>query len=257
MNGQEILIKFDQLLAITRESFEAFAATTEAAARADRPMPIAIDEDNLDPEKMPLDLAVFAAAPVAIVPRHGQFHALQESGHRFLLAADGMYLEVRRPWLHFIHRLAEQTAVAMPYGRIEPRTDLAFGRLGEALPLFKEFARKAADAWPNETGDMLVWDSTDRKLTSGNVTVLDSTPSALRYESRVLLDHESIAFDLHSHGSLPAFFSSTDNEDDAGSVKISGVLGEVDGATPSAMFRLCVLGLYIPIPVPAAKIFEA
>ena len=257
MNGQDITIKFDQLLDIARESFQAFLTTTEAAARAKRPMPIAVDEDNIDADKLPLDLAVFAAAPVAIVPRHSEFHALQANGHRFLLAADGMYLEVRRPWLHFIHRLAEQSAVAMPYGVIEPRTDLAFGRLGAALPLFKEFAKKAADAWPNETGDLLVWDSAKNELTSGNATVLDATPSALRYESRQLLDHESIAFDLHSHGSLPAFFSGTDNQDDAGSVKISGVIGEIDGAAPSALFRLCVLGLYIPIAVPAAKIFEA
>lgn len=256
MNGQDINIKFDQLLDITRQSFQAFLTTTEAAMQTGRPLPIAVDEDNIDADKMPLDLAVFAAAPVAIVPRHSEFHALQENGHRFLLAADGMYLEVRRPWLHFIHRLAEQTAVAMPYGRIEAKTELAFGRIGAALPLLQEFAKKAADAWPNETGDMLVWDGAEGKLVSDNVTVLDATPGSLRYESRALGDHESIAFDLHSHGSLSAFFSGTDNQDDAGSVKISGVLGEVDGATPSALFRLCVLGLYIPIPVPAAKIFE-
>ena len=54
---------------------------------------------------------------------------------------------------------------------------------------------------------------------------------------------------------LPAFFSETDNIDDAGAVKISGVIGDLDKAEPTALFRLCVLGLYIAIPVPADRVF--
>lgn len=255
MNGQDIMIKFEELLSITRDSFAAFAKHTEAALMASRPMPIAVDEENLDDEKIKMDLALFAAAPVATVPVHSEFFPLQHSGHRFLLAADGLYVEVRRPWLHFIHKVADQPAIAAPYGRIEPRTELIFGRLGAALPLFRSFAESARREAPNEWADMLVWNAQEKQLTDLNVTIHDSTPASLRYESRPLLEHESIAFDLHSHGSLPAFFSDTDNRDDAGSVKISGVFGNLDTEKPTAVFRLCVLGLYIPVNVPAEKIF--
>lgn len=46
-----------------------------------------------------------------------------------------------------------------------------------------------------------------------------------------------------------------DNADDACSVKISGVFGNLDQSIPTVAFRLCVLGLYLPIHVPAEKIF--
>jgi PRTRC genetic system protein A len=257
MNGQEITMKFDQLLELQRAAFEQFVAATDAALRTQRPMPIALDEENIDPDKLQLDLAQFAAAPVAAVPRHSEFFPLQDSGHRFLLAADGLYLEVRRPWLHVIRRLAEQKAVAMPYGHIEPRTDLAFGRLGDALGLFRTFAEHARSQAPNETACALAWDAELKELLYVSVTVQDSTPSSLRYELPALrVDGPlSYAFDLHSHGQLPAFFSDTDNRDDAGSVKIAGVFGNLDQPVPTVAFRLCVLGLYIPINVPAEKIF--
>jgi PRTRC genetic system protein A len=255
MNGQDILIKFDELLTITRESFEQFARTTEAALREQRPLPLAVDEDNLDAEKMQLDLAQFASAPVAAVPRHSEFCALPRNGHRFLVAADGLYLEVRRPWLHFIHRLAEQSAVAMPYGTIEPRTELAFGRLGAALELFRAFADRARREAPNEWACAIGWDAERAQLVNLDVSILDNSPSSLRYEMPPLPESVSLVVDLHSHGHLPAFFSGTDNRDDAGSVKIAGVFGDLDKPNPTAAFRLCVLGLYIPIAVPSDKIF--
>lgn len=257
MNGQEITMKFEELLDMTRQSFAAFAATTEAVLREQRPMPIAVDEENIDAEKMQLDLAHFAAAPVAAVPRHSEFFPLQDNGHRFLMAADGLYLEVRRPWLYFIHRLAEQKAVTMPYGDIEPRTDLAFGRLGAAIDLFRKFAERARTEAPNETACALGWDDELKELIYVGVTVLDSSPASLRYEPPALTADGplSLAFDLHSHGLGPAFFSPTDDADDAGTVKIAGVFGNLDKPVPSVAFRLCVLGLVIPIPVPADKIF--
>jgi PRTRC genetic system protein A len=85
--------------------------------------------------------------------------------------------------------------------------------------------------------------------------VLDKSTGSVRYELRELDDHESVAIDMHSHGHIPAFFSDTDDRDDAGSVKISGVVGNLDSDTPTAAFRLCVLGLYLPINVPADRIF--
>jgi len=38
-------------------------------------------------------------------------------------------------------------------------------------------------------------------------------------------------------------------------VKISAVFGNLDTDKPTVAFRMCVLGLYIPIPVPAEKVF--
>jgi PRTRC genetic system protein A len=143
----------------------------------------------------------------------------------------------------------------MPYGRVGQCTELAFGRISDVLGVIQDFIANARHAAPSETADMLVWDSRRKALTDDNVTVLDKSTGSVRYELRELDDHESVAIDMHSHGHIPAFFSDTDDRDDAGSVKISGVVGNLDSDTPTAAFRLCVLGLYLPINVPADRIF--
>lgn len=255
MNGQDFLMRAQGFTGLILDAAEALAVATEERLHAARPQIMAIDDDNasISDDTYQHDLALLRAAPVAVIPKHGEFHPLMKNGHRFLLAADGLHLEVRRPWLYFVHPLAQQGAVAMPYGRTEPRIDLAFGRLSNAMALIRKFAAAARREAPNEWADMLVWNGNE--LTDLNVSILEHSPGAVRYQCRDLEDHENIAIDLHSHGHLPAFFSGTDDTDDAGSVKIAGVIGDLDKPEPTAAFRLCVLGLYLPIAVPAVRIF--
>jgi hypothetical protein len=66
MNGQEITMKFDELLDITKQSFATFLAHTEQAIREERPLLLAVDEEAIDPDKLALDVALVRAAPVAV-----------------------------------------------------------------------------------------------------------------------------------------------------------------------------------------------
>jgi len=256
MDKKEITGKFDELLDITRGSFATFLETAEAVLREKRPLPLAVDEVAAPAEQLQMDIALLAAAPVAAVPRYAPFHPLQESGHRFLLAADGLYLEVRRPWLHYIHQLAKHTAVAIPFGEIAKKCELDFGSIGSALPQMKEFAAKAKADAPLEAAASLLWNHAEKSWRMEYPKIIgEATPGSIQFEQVVPGEDESLAIDLHSHGHLGAFFSETDNADDRGSVKIAGVLGDLDKAQPTVAFRMCVLGLYIEIPVPASKIF--
>lgn len=56
-------------------------------------------------------------------------------------------------------------------------------------------------------------------------------------------DH--VVLDLHSHGTMRAFFSSKDNEDEKG-MKLYGVVGNL-GDTPVLKLRLGVYGYYLPL----------
>lgn len=256
MNSNDIMDKFDDLLAITRNSYDAFVKTTEALLKSQRPLPLAVDEDAAPAEALQMDQALLAAAPIAAVPRHAPFHPLQDAGHRFLLAEDGLYLEVRRPWIHFIQRLAEHRAVAIPYGPLKNKCELGFGTIGSALPQLKDFAAGAKVVAPVEAAAALLWNHQERTWRiEYPETVGEATASRISYRTVEPGPDESLAIDVHSHGHLDAFFSETDNEDDRGSVKISAVFGNMDQPRPTVAFRLCVLGLYIPIPVPAEKIF--
>ncbi|MEM4988804.1 PRTRC system protein A [Collimonas sp. H4R21] len=256
MNGQQFLINMQNHFDAIATNVSSLEDAIEQRAYSRRPQILAIDSNTPDDDDMFLgDTSLLSLAPVAVVPKYSAFSPLANNGHRFLLAADGMYLEVRRPWLYVVHRLVEQTAVTMPFGEIEPCTQLAFGRISHIVPQIQQFAASAIRELPNEHADMLVWNQTDKTLSDLNVAISHATPGSLTYEARALMDHESLAVDIHSHGAAPAFFSDTDNQDDAGSVKLSAVIGDLDKVQPSIAVRLCLLGLYLPIPVPADKVF--
>lgn len=256
MNGQDFLIKMDQLLDMTKDAFAQFAATTEAALRAERPHILAIDEDAADADALQLDTALLRAVPTVVAPIHCQFQPLQENGHRLVLAGDGVYLEARRPWLHFIHRIAAFPNVRVPYGQLQPKVELLFGPLGGAIPQLQEFARHARAEAPIESAGSILWNSTTNTWRIAYPeTIGEASAAHIQFKQVDVGDNEHLVIDLHSHGHGHAFFSSTDDDDDAGSVKIAGVYGNLDQDKPTVTFRLCVLGLTIPLSVPAAKIF--
>jgi PRTRC genetic system protein A len=59
-------------------------------------------------------------------------------------------------------------------------------------------------------------------------------------------DGEHIVVDVHSHGLHTAFFSAEDDADDAGAMKVSLVLGNLDQERPTSKMRLCMAGLVRP-----------
>ncbi|AWV04038.1 PRTRC system protein A [Burkholderia sp. JP2-270] len=212
-----------------------------------------------DDENIALDNALFDSAPVAAVPRHAEFAPLLDVGHRFLLTAEGLFVEIRRPWLHLIQQVApiEGACPRPPYGSIDAKIEFAFGRISAAEPHLRRFATDAAGAAPNEHAAWIVWNETSKELVYREVEVTSSTPTAITINRPPLADDESLAFDLHSHGTGPAGFSATDDADDAGEVKIAGVIGGVGTANPSVAFRLCALGKMITLRVPVQAFFPS
>ncbi|WP_246795656.1 PRTRC system protein A [Burkholderia perseverans] len=231
-----------------------FSTDIVAEVKAGQQRPIAADPTD---EALQLDNALFDSAPVAVVPRHAKFAALQDIGHRFLVAAEGLFIEIRRPWLHLIQPLAAiDGSTRPPYGSIEPKIEFAFGKLGAAEPHFRRFADEAGSASPNEHAAWIVWNDTEKKLEYKSVAIRSATPGSLEIDRPALAEHESLVIDLHSHGAGKAFFSSTDDRDDAGEVKISGVIGGLGtGAEKSVVFRLCALGRAIQLRVPVRAFF--
>lgn len=233
------------------------AFVTEAGQKLASAMrnPIAAKQDD---EKYPLDEALWKSAPTVTVPKYAEFEALQEVGHRFLATAEGLFIEVRREWLHFIQPIAplQENAPRPPYGTVAKKVELAFERLGNTFPFIRQFAEAARQALPNEHAAWIVWDAKAKALAYRDVAVKQAGPGAIAFERPILAEHESLAIDIHSHGAGPAFFSETDNRDDAGEVKIACVIGDLgDGKSPSVQFRICVLGMVIPVNVPATAVF--
>jgi PRTRC genetic system protein A len=64
----------------------------------------------------------------------------------------------------------------------------------------------------------------------------------------VLKDDECLVIDVHSHASLPAFFSSQDNRDDHAEVKLCAVFGLCNRAVTELRIRsVATQGLFYPL----------
>lgn len=192
-----------------------------------------------------LDTILQTACPTLMVPKFGELEPLTESGHRYLSASDGLWINVKRPWLSLVWPVAQQNEFAMPYGSLEKKIQLSFDKISKEYTDL--FLADATAALPNEFGAWLVWDEIEQTLKYRPLKSIEAGPDHLKVERIDLADHESLAVDLHSHAYDNAYFSTIDDEDDRGEVKISGVFGNLDLDRPTMIFRLCTGGRYIDI----------
>jgi PRTRC genetic system protein A len=198
------------------------------------------------------DAALHAACPTLAVPRFGQLPDMVP-GQRVLVAANGLFLQVRTTWLDCVVRIGD-VGVALPYGVSEPCIRCAFGRVPNRLLL--EFVRWARDALPDEVAGGLVYSATRGTLRMVRFEALSQSPDGIEYRIPVLQGDEVVAVDLHSHGRCAAYFSATDDADDNG-IKIAGVFGNLDLAEPTCQFRLVVGRARFDLPSPANLFADA
>ncbi|MDE8652154.1 PRTRC system protein A [Novosphingobium album (ex Liu et al. 2023)] len=201
----------------------------------------------------PTAAAILAAMPCYPVPPAGQSPAigvLREAGTGQGLAVghDGVMLILRRPWLALDFPIAPPLPAYVPYGSIGGAgADLRCGPIPrDHLARIIEHFRAAL---PNEAAAFVLWHEASRTFAVEFPAIEEATPSRLVYRSPVLLPGWHMVCDLHSHGTGPAFFSATDDADDAHATKIALVIGRLDRSEPPMIAaRLCAGGLYVPLP---------
>jgi len=196
----------------------------------------------------PRDLVLQQQCPTIMVPKFDPLAPLVENGHRFLVASDGLWIEIRRSWLHCVVPVClvcRQETYLLPYGNVSLYIDFAFGKINSDLMV--RFVADAKAALPNEFGAFLVYDERTNNLSYLPLESSSQGPTYLNTVRPLLGEHESLVVDLHSHGVGSAEFSFKDNEDDSGEVKISGVVGKLGTAVPQTKFRLCTGGGFYPL----------
>lgn len=190
----------------------------------------------------PIDLALQQSFPSVMVPGREALAPMEKPGERLLVAANGVFLEIDRPWIRIVRRIAEYcVATAIPYGKCEELTDLRCGPVPPAL--IAQFYRQTRAALPNECGSWIVWDADTGQFRRIPLVPIAHSPGHLLYERPGLRPGESLVVDCHSHGAGGAFFSHTDNDDDRHDVKFALVLGHCD-RQPSTALRLCAKGIF-------------
>ncbi|MFC4524728.1 PRTRC system protein A [Cupriavidus pinatubonensis] len=199
----------------------------------------------------PADVTLQQSFPTVMVPRFSRLEPMDRPGERLLIAANGVFFEIMRPWLRAIRYLGGfQHRTAIPYGDAMVETDLRCGRI--PAHLIGQFAAMARAAYPKETGAWVVWNTMTQAFRLVPVQILQHSAGHLKYERPVLTKDDVLVMDCHSHGRHPAFFSTTDDEDDRHDVKFSFVLGNCAASVPSMALRLCAKGIFEAIErVPA------
>lgn len=193
------------------------------------------------------DEYVARTTPVVVVPQAEPLAQLDGIGHRFLAAQDGMHVEFRRAWCHGIQQVAP-SALQLPFGLVKPSFKTTCGRPPQWL--YEQFIAMARRALPNEVAAWFVWDervSAEQAWSLVELSPISSSSNHIEFERVALEPGQHVVVDIHSHGRAKAFFSSTDDRNDAElrDVKISVVIGHLDRPVVSSVQRLCVLGAFI------------
>lgn len=203
-------------------------------------------DERIDPRDQALQLSCLIFA----VPKYGKLVEMNGNGQRLLVAGNGVFIEVRRAWMHCIKQVGSWTeGLTTPFGTMEPTLTLAFGKIPVAL--LEEFVQHARAVLPLETAGAIVFD----EATGSTELVMHKSAAATGARVDYVMERlgvgKHLVVDLHSHGRLSAFFSAQDNADDRGGVKIAGVFGDLHADTPSCAFRLCINGMFERLHVPA------
>jgi PRTRC genetic system protein A len=201
----------------------------------------------------PTAAAVLGAVPCYPVPPTGRSPAIDalraaRAGSGFALGCDGVMLILRRAWLELDVPVSGSIAGHLPYGGIgKPRAELRCGLI--PVRHLERIAEHFRAAMPNETAAFVVWSEETREFAVTFPVIDAATPSRLVYRTPSLGAGWHLVCDMHSHGSAPAFFSKTDDADDAHATKIALVVGNIghpDGSTMEG--RLCAGGMFLPMP---------
>lgn len=189
------------------------------------------------------DMALQRSFPTVMVPRREPVAPMLAAGERLLIGENGVFIEIDLPWLSVVRRIAAYTVpTAIPYGKVVESTVL---RCGPVPPgLVGQFADLARLAHPMETGAWIVWSTTRKQFRLAPVVVLSQSTGSLIYGRPQLGPDEVRIVDCHSHGGHPAYFSTTDNEDDRHDVKFALVVGNCGSNVPSMALRLCAKGIF-------------
>lgn len=196
----------------------------------------------------PRDEIILHRAPTIAEPKFSTRWPMPANSHRFVSAESGLWLEVHRPWLYLLVEIAP-AEIALPYGALAATDEYSFGR-EEMLQVIHQFVDDAREALPNEAAAWAVWDERDQRLHYQLLTPDHASPGGITFPRPVLDEHQTLAIDLHSHGDMKAFWSATDDNDDAGEVKLAVVIGEVNDNKPGIRIRLCAMGVFIDLESP-------
>jgi PRTRC genetic system protein A len=175
-------------------------------------------------------------------PRYEALDLLAEEGHRYVVGGDGLYIEVRRPWLHALVKFSN-SPLKLPYGQ-PPKLFSIRLRRQELIDGLRVFIRRARRVSPLEHAAWLSFSPAGSRINYVEPEILASGRGHIQYHRPDATPFCLPIIDCHSHGEFPAFFSDTDGVDDRmDDAKLSFVVGNLDKSDVSVALRFVGFGL--------------
>jgi len=190
-----------------------------------------------------MDEALLKAFPLLPASASGQQQPAADFGTRYLVGRYGVSREVTLPWIRACQLIAP-SALTLPYGVVPDAVEFRCGPIPGAV--VREFVADAKSAYPLEIAGVFLWNEAEDNWRYARREATTASGSHIEYEEVRAGDGEHIVVDVHSHGLHTAFFSAEDDADDAGAMKVSLVLGNLDQERPTSKMRLCMAGLVRP-----------
>jgi PRTRC genetic system protein A len=191
----------------------------------------------------PRDRAIFAATPTVTAPRFGVLAPVPVGQHRFVLAANGLFVQARTATLDLTLRVSD--TVRLPYGVMEEKVVMVAGRLPREL--FQAMRQKALAAHPREWAGVVLFDPAFGGYRLVEPEVESVSSGHIRYRTGAY-DDALLVCDVHSHGHHGAYFSGTDDASDQHGIYIASVLGRCGaGHTLESCSRIVIHGLFIDV----------
>lgn len=188
----------------------------------------------------PRDRALLAATPTLMAPRFGRLPPVEVGQHRFVVGANGLFVQARTKAMDVTLRIA--STPMLPYGALQENVSLAGGPL--PYRLYREMVERACRASPTEWAGVVVYDGREYRLIE---PVLDEASlGSITYRTSAY-DDEAVALDIHSHGRGDSFFSETDNQSDTG-IYLAAVLGRCHSPeSVTVKVRVVVRGIFYAV----------
>ncbi len=168
---------------------------------------------------------------------------------QYVVARNGLFIRGEDSRM----RAVVQVAACTLFGpaEIEPMAELKVDRVPGVW--LRSVLASARQRLPNEAMYEFIWDGTEHHAVTHTWRCLMPRQRATPTAVDVLDIHPDTVVDLHSHNSMAAFFSETDDADEQG-LRFYAVIGRIDTDAPEIRVRVGVYGHFMDVP--AEMIFD-
>jgi PRTRC genetic system protein A len=162
--------------------------------------------------------------------------------YQYVLAGNGLWIRAEDSRMEALVQIEPVRLYGL--AELAPLAELKVDRVpGVWLRSVLDSARKRM---PNEAMYEFIWDGSRNHAVTRTwrcvAPAQATTPTGIKFE-----DDGLAVIDLHSHNSMPAFFSATDDADEQG-LRFYAVIGRIDTDTPEIRVRVGVYGHFMDVP---------